>query len=180
MTRDSDCIHGKIVSANAQSLTLEEQNGQSLVMERQNVVRLGGLGSAMSAIYSGRSSWEDVKSLRHRPANGAARVKVVTQDGKRYDGKLAETTDSTISVLANGQVTEVPKVKVSQVFCIRFKPMTARTAYAGEELFVFKIFDPALWPYFLGTAPKIAVLLYDSSVPEENSALVCKNHGLIR
>jgi len=34
--------------------------------------------------------------------------------------------------------------------------------------------DPTLWPYLLHIPPKIHVLLYDSSMPEDDSPVECK------
>jgi hypothetical protein len=69
----------------------------------------------------------------------------------------------------NGQRS---KGNVAKVYYVREKPVGDFTQHSGEELFFF---DPTLWPYLLRISPKISVLLYDSSRPESNAPIGCRN-----
>ena len=69
------------------------------------------------------------------------------------------------------KTAEVTKGDVSQVYYIREAPLSAGAEYAAQEM-VF--FDPELWPYMLHIPPRIPVLLYDSSLPEDDTPVECK------
>jgi hypothetical protein len=175
--RDLHCYSGKIARVTAQSVAIQDGKKPPVTIERKDLLRLGEFLTPASVIYSGRSSWADVQKLPHHPPHDAVDVRVVTHEGKEYSGKLIATSDTGLTVSAGHQKVDISKPVVSQVFYLRYKPMSPGTEYAYDESFVFQVFDPALWPYLLGAAPKIAVRLYDSSQPEENSPIVCSHES---
>ena len=126
---------------------------------------------AHNMIYSGRSSWTDVQSIKARPKEP---IRVITKDSKRYEGAVVSATDQDITISKSGRTARVLKNDVSQVFYIRIKPASDSAQYADQELFLLKVLDPELWPYMLGINSKIAVRLYDVSLPEDNRPANCK------
>ena len=98
---------------------------------------------------------------------------VTMKDRKRHRGKLVEASDERVTLTGWGKKVAISKWHVSQVYYLRWNPMTGSALYSAQEMYFI---DPQLWPYLLHIAPKIRVLLYDSSMPEDNAPVECKNH----
>ena len=56
------------------------------------------------------------------------------------------------------------------------KPLSNSAAYADDELTFLKIFDPELWPKLFGLQGSLDVRLFDASLPEDNTPVVCTNN----
>jgi hypothetical protein len=111
-------------------------------------------------VYSGRSSWADVK------ASGGGRLVIVTKGGKRQEWDDAAISDDSISL--KGKM--LAKADVATISYLRFRPLTDSEEYVHHENVDF--LAPRLW--FRGLMlGKISVKLYDASMVEDNSDVGC-------
>jgi hypothetical protein len=173
VTDELDCADGRIAAVTKQTVTLKRSNGTTVSIETQHLLRFGDEGiRSIGIIYSGRSSWFDVKDLPHN-SKGGAELQVVMLDGTKHHGQLLDVQDTTMTLLDADHRIQFAKIDISQIYRFRFKTLSSRAQYAYDELFVFKIFDPELWPYFLNKG-RVSVLLYDSRMKEDDSAIQCK------
>ena len=174
--RERNCIAGETVAVTQHSITLKRwnatgTNSTTVTLDRPNLLRVTDGGQAYDVLYSGRSSWSDVQGTQGIPASEA--VLLITKDGRRHRGKLAEVSENYAKLRQWNKTVGIPKNDVAQVYYLRYTPPSASAMYAAQEMFFL---DPDLWPYMLGIAPKIPVLLYDSSMPENNDPVECKSN----
>jgi hypothetical protein len=157
--RDGRCLKGNLISSNGQQVVLTSGAAQ-----RADVLRIQDVGPYIVSsvpVYSGRSSWADVK------AAGAGNLLVVTKRGEQRRLEWPEILDARI--IFNGETLE--KVDVGTVSYIRFRPLTSREEYVHHEN--VDLLAPRLW--FKGLLlGKISVKLYDSAMAEDNSKLGCR------
>jgi hypothetical protein len=164
--RESSCITGQILVVTYQSVTIKPVQANNITMERRNVVRVTDWNGTNNVIYSAKSSWSDVEAIQAK-----ASAKVLTKNGRAYEGKIVSASDTGMTLLHPVGNTNLAKEDIAQVYYVRSKPMSEGAEHSAQELFVV---DPRLWPYFLNISPKISVRLYDSSMPEENAPVQCK------
>ena len=108
--------------------------------------------------------------MRGIPAGEEALL--ITKDARRHKGKLAEVSEKDVKLMQGNKTVGIAKDDVSRFYYLRSTPPSASAIYADEERFFI---DPELWPYMLNIARKIPVLLYDSSMPGDNSPVNCKS-----
>jgi hypothetical protein len=184
--RKSNCITGHIVKANDHEFTLKLPNGTSATFDRANVLRVSvsqaapylphrlqaDVGRVYDVIYNDKSSWSDLKGVAGQEKIGASgqEVKVVKTDGKTYEGRLSTISETQLELDRTGGKLELAKGDVAQVYHLRPKPLTDSEKYSAQEDFWI---DPRLWPYYLHLVPRLAVRLYDSSLPEDNTPVRC-------
>jgi hypothetical protein len=177
--RQFDCNRGKIGDVTDQAISVKRPDQTRFTIERQDLLqitvswRVTGTLDIRGVLFSGRSSWADVKALlpKLRPYR-REKVRVVTLNGKEHSGELIEVDDSHLAVLAGGQHQELAKSDISKVYYITLKQLGDLAEYTlGEDPWL-AIFDPEAWPILVG-AGRIPVLLYDSSKPEDDSAIIC-------
>lgn len=89
-------------------------------------------------------------------------------------GKFSRASDELIALEDRRQVREFRKSEVAAVYSLTQKPWTDAQEYASHEVLDW-LFVPTLWPYIFGYSPTIPVRLYDSSVDEDNTPVVCRN-----
>jgi len=171
-----NCISGRIKSLTNESVTVkyfEWSHGlpqpRTITLERSDVLRISDGQKPIDVVYSGRSSWADVRAL-HAIHPGEA-VLLITKDGTRHKGRFSEVPDSEVKLKQGAKTVQIAKSDVSQVYYIRGKPLTERALYSAQEL---AFFDPALWPYLLHVPPKVSVRVYDAAMPEDNGPCECK------
>ena len=173
--QDLNCVAGRIQNVTDSSLTLTHFHDQPISIERQDVLRIveSGFSHQGLLLYSARSSWSDVQALSgwHRPP----RISVKSSSGE-HEGKLLTVTESGLTLLSSSKKVEIQKAEISQLYYFQAKPPSDSAQYADDELVFMKIFDPGLWPYLSGVAGYIPVRLYDSSLPEDDAPLRCKNN----
>ena len=181
MDRDSLCVGGRIASFTDQSVTVQTTRWRRsaagkmtvdqgvVTLERPKVMLVGEDARIGDALYSGRSSWSDLKDIHLEPGES---VTIVTTDGKHHNGKLGAAGENQVTLTRSGREVKFSKSDVRRFYYVRSKPLSDSGADAAREA-VF--LDPELWPYLLGITPKVRVLLYDSSVPEDNAPLHCKS-----
>jgi len=177
--RQRNCVAGQIVAVTELAITLKgwdpsRKHPNTITRDRRKVLRVIDGGKPYDLLYSGRSSWSDLSGFLGIP--GGEAVVFVTNDGRRHRGRLAELSENCVKLKQGGTTTVIGKDHVSRVWYVRYKPPSAGTLYAAQEM-VF--LDPRLWPYMLHIAPKIWVLVYDSSETEENGPVACRNNPWI-
>ena len=96
----------------------------------------------------------------------------MTLNGKEHNGQLVEVDDSHLAVVTRTLRQYFAKSDISKVYYITVKQLIDQAEYIFGEDPGLAVFDPEAWPILLG-AGRIPVLLYDSSKPEEDSAIVC-------
>ena len=174
--REGKCNTGDIVAITEQSITLkclDWSTGKSpttstVTIERQKVLRITDGPKVVDVIYTGKSSWADVEAMQHIGSSEA--VLLITNDGRRHWGKLVRVADDGVKLKHWTKTTQIHKGDISQVYYVREKTLSDGAEYSAREM-VF--LDPRLWPYLLHIPPKVSVLLYDSSLPEDNSHVKC-------
>jgi hypothetical protein len=161
--RGQGCFKGRITSVAPDAVDVERA-GQKFTLNRTDVLRIGESAGADNLVYSGRSSWSDLASIRLRRGE---RLQIRLKDGRQYTPASVAISDSQISF--HGRTLE--KIRVAAVIYQRVKPLSSTDQRAGEEM---PAADPALWPNLLDLAARIQVLVYDASQPEDNSPVTCK------
>lgn len=168
--RDRHCAWSRIKRADDSTVTIGET--QEVVLQRADLLRVTSAAWAPSVIFSGRSSWFDVEALIgskfHPP------ISIITKSGQQRSGKLVDCSDDHLAIESGGRETRIGKEDISTVSYVRPKPLSDGAAYANSELAWGKIFDPQLWPIMLHLQPSVSVRLYDASVPEDNSRILCE------
>lgn len=173
--RGLHCGSAKIDQVTEQAVTLKRSNNTKITIDRQDLLRLGEWGlSAVGIIYSGRSSWSDVRNQRHssKDPQKSARMRVVTLHGKSHEGQLIEVDNTHLALLDADNRIQLAKSDISKVYYLRIKPYSDRAEYVAEEAPLIWALDPEVLWYALDST-RIPVLLYDSSVPEDYSAIEC-------
>lgn len=175
VTRQLGCTVGKIDAVTRQTVTLKRPDGTTESIAKQDVLRSTDQEIAsLGIVYSGRSSWLDVKNCCPNPKRySGVYLRLVMLDGKKHEGELVGVQDTNLTLRDGRQTNQFAKLDISRVYLVRYKRMSKSAEAAFTELFVFKVLDPQLWPYFLriGTA---YVLLYDSRMPDDDSEIDCK------
>ena len=171
--RSHGCVDGKIKQLDDGAVTIIRGNAPEAKTERANLLRITSGYWALGVIFSGRSSWFDVVHLvggRFHPE-----IAVLMKSGKKGRGKLLSASDMALTLESWGKAANIRKDDVSTVSYIRAKPLSDSAAYADDELAWMKVFDPQLWPHLMHLESPLTVPLYDASLPEDDSSIVCRN-----
>jgi hypothetical protein len=163
--RDGTCVTGKIVSVAVESVKINQPSAATL--ERSDLVRVSDGEHVYDVVYSARSSWSDVAGI---PPNARSYLRVLTKDGSQHEGAAAQVGDSGITLDKKGKPEKIQKSDVARIYYVRLKPMSDSARFSDQETFPL---NPELWPYYWNIGVHMPVLLYDSSVPEDNSKIVC-------
>jgi hypothetical protein len=170
--RQGKCISGKIGKVTTDYVSLKLSNGTDVNIERHDVLRVTSYPSYV--IYSGRSSWADVREYLSYPTE-AVRV-TLKAPPTEYVGKgeLVSEVDITMSQ-PRGHV-KLKKSQISTVDIISYTPLSDGNEYWAEECGITPIcvLNVGLWPRLLGFGPRMRVRLFDSSLPEDNTPVPCK------
>jgi hypothetical protein len=167
--RKFNCFQGEIAAISDNALTLKLLDGGSTAsFDRSNVLFVDeGLTLALT-LYSGRSSWLDVRALR-RPWN----IRIVTKSGGSLTGKFIQASDDSVTFQLRNQRNEIGKDHISRLYFLVGKPLSASADEAASEG-IDGFFFPELWLYLFEGRPKISVRLYDSTMIEDNIPVACK------
>ena len=104
------------------------------------------------------------------------RIRVETKDGQKYEGTLTDVSDEGLTLLSDGKSIDWQKAKIAKVSYIIRRPASDSAIYMDEEGMFLKFFDPELWPYFFGVEGSWNIKLYDASLPEDDSQIVCQKN----
>ena len=186
LEKDRACHFGQIQAVTDQRVVVRTDKSD-ITIARANLLRIQrGRSSASSAklflplsmVYSGRSSWADIlwfMPLISKWPSVEVRVSVATTDGQLRRGDLKEVTEAEI-VLRDpfGKETQISRTTVSRVDYIQTKPLSDQQEFDWEELAMFRIFDPVLYPRMFHTGDTIPVRLYDRALSEDDSPAQCR------
>jgi hypothetical protein len=171
--RNGTCVTGKIQSVNPDSMLVVNSNeGSSTVryskarVTRLDVLQIKDGLKQCDILYSARSSWSDVQSV---PSSSREYLSVTLKSGSSIEGKPTSATDSQLSIKKFNAVSDIAKTDIAFVHYIRIKPAPADLV----REFPAEFFDPRIWPYILNVGVHMQVLLYDSTLVEDNSVLQC-------
>jgi hypothetical protein len=169
--REGRCLKGWIekIDNDAVEVTISS-NGQprKKALARPDILHVSDNGPGL--VYSGRSSWADVRSAA---TDSPLRIRIATKAGKTIEGIAAGASEAELTVkTAQGDV-KTAKSEVARVELVRGKPWSDRAEFAGQELGTLAVLDPETWPYLLRLSATISVPLYDASVAEDNTEVRC-------
>jgi len=166
--RNGMCQNGKIQNVQPDKLTLESGN----TVERSDVLFVGEGVSPHEILYSGRSSWSEVKEVKPGPLEN---LEVRLKSGKSMSGSVISVSDSDLAIKRFGRAVNISKQNIAQVNYIRFKPVSESHRYLAREAPELQFLDPKAWQYLLRIGALQSVRIYDSTIPEDNSPLSCNN-----
>jgi hypothetical protein len=153
-------------------VALKLPNGTEVNVEQRNVLHVTSYPSYI--IYSGRSSWVDVRLYVSYPTETVQ----ITMKGTstEYTGKGALVSETDVTISQPGGFIKLKKSEISTEDIISYTPLSDGNEYWAEECGIKAIcvMNIALWPRLLGSWLRMRVRLYDSSLPEENSSVACK------
>jgi len=160
--RDGRCLTGRIESFNDNVLIIGSSK-----LGRKDVVRVGD-GTSIAdhdPIYSGRSSWSD---LQHSEPNRLERIQLHLKNGATRKCRNFRAPGGGEEATCDG--LRIGKSEVSRGYYIRLAPATEWEHYVAREDVLF-LAARAWFGYAL--FPRIKVLLYDATLPEESVKVVC-------
>jgi hypothetical protein len=178
---DRSCIAGAINSVSDTAIVIKDLHGESVPIARGDLLRVSGADWGPSVLFSRRSSWSDlmaVASWLHRPLHPD--VVVGNKSGKTQRGKLQTISETELVLESDHKALHITKGDISVVDYVTAKPLSSSAEYADGELAWMKIFDPELWPKLFGFQGVVNVRLFDASLPEDNSSIVCPNDPYLR
>jgi hypothetical protein len=163
--RDGQCQYGTLSSVGDQALVLGAYSGLGILIKRSQVMRVtdNPTEPSLGAIFSGRSSWRDVKATTPKTTEY---FHIVTKGGEEWKWKQPAVSADSITF---GRVT-IAKPDVRYIFYVRFKPLTVDEEFLHQDDLKWLVSIP--WVSDLA-ARKISVLLYNSDLPEDNSPVTC-------
>jgi hypothetical protein len=159
--RDGRCVTGHIDSFDDKHLTVGSSK-----LDRKDVVRVGDGTSVADhdPIYSGRSSWSD---LQQSEPNKYERIQLeLKSDVTRKCGEFSADEEEP---MCDG--SRIGKSEVARGYYVRLAPATQWEHYVTRENVM--ILAPRTW-FGLAFFPRIRVLLYDETLPQENGKIACK------
>lgn len=181
LTRNGSCISGSIAEANDAILKIETvlTNGRGIPLGKvalttiklPNVLRVSDNSDVLphDAVYSGRSSWVDVREAH--PYAKAEWLKIVLNDGHERRCKRSDVLDDRITCDASA----IPKSEISRVYYVRLKPASGNQLYLSHEGMAW--LDARTW-FNYALYGRIEVLLYESRDQEDDALLSCKSRPL--
>jgi hypothetical protein len=170
--------HGAGIPAGSGRRLDKEQRVEPLGRERHSAVRAGPVCRAENR--TGRrvapSPARHPQHRRHISEGLALRDDFQPgggRSGKSLSGSELGATDSEITIKRLGHSVGIPKDDVIQAYYVRFKPVSEAHKYYAQEAYGLQFLDPKAWQYLLRIDALMSVLLYDSTLPEDNSPLSC-------
>jgi hypothetical protein len=183
------CRYGELKEVTDTNVSIKTTQG-SVVIPKSDLVRVrSGFGGRSVAndnpnlplftLYSGRSSWADLLAFAPFESKGhpysTVNFSVKTKDGRLHRGFLSMVTAEEITLTDRlGSASTFPKGQIAQVDYIREKPLSDTQEFYWEELGMGIIFDPQLYPRLFHLGDTMPVTLYQSTLAEENSAVICR------
>ncbi len=163
--KDGACVRGTVVKADSASVRVQPLKQKALDLRRDELLQVSQ-GNAL--VFSARSSWSDVLSAHLYPREALV---VVTKSGKTIKGTVVNAGSAGISIRHGLTTSNLPKLEVSTVDYLRWKPASDGFNLALEEAPWALIFYPEFYGRAAGVEGRVTVRLYDSSQPEDDSKL---------
>jgi hypothetical protein len=168
--RDGTCQSGKIQKIEPDKLILESGN----TVQSSDVLCVGEGMSPQDILYSGRSSWYDLKEVKPGPRETLA---IRLKTGKSINGPFISASDSDLTIKRFGHTAKIPKQDITHVNYIRLKHVSWAHLYFAQEAAGLQFLDPKVWQYLLRINALLSVPIYDSAIPEDDSPLSCNKRG---
>ena len=151
-------------------VTTSTNASQFQVLSRSDLVRVADGPLLEDVVYSGRSSWEDIRFV---PKSPGERFKLVLKSNETVAARPLGTskTDITVRSILGKQI--VQRADIAQVIYLRLKPLSFRNDYLIRESSYMVFVLPVFWQYVLKLGVDLPVLLYDSSIPQDDRKLAC-------
>jgi len=166
--RDGTCIEGKILKADATSMTVSGLAGKPIYLQKDSLL---GILQANTVFYSGRSSWADVAAVT---LHAHEALVLSLKSGKKVKGKPSSTTPGGITVKHGPTSTLYSKSEIATIDVLRIKPATDNLKFIAQEAPWLVIFDPEFYSRATGLWGTIPVRLYDAAQPEDETTVECK------
>ncbi len=166
-----------VLKASSSAVTIPKSNLLRLKAGPWRAPRIASWDSIYATVYNSRSSWSDLQKLAPGPANLWARdvpVRVEDTDRKLYKGTLREVSDKGITLSQLNTEVVIQKAKVARVERVIEKPLSDSAEYCAQECTYLVIFDPELWPRIFHVGDTLPVLIYDSSLPQDDLPVRCE------
>jgi hypothetical protein len=157
--RDGRCVTGHIQKFDQTTLTVGSSK-----LDRKDVIRIGESVADHDPIYSGRSSWLD---LQRSEPNQYERIDLELKN--RMTRKCRHFSATEEEAVCGG--LRIGKFEVARGYYVRLAPATEWEHYVARENVL--LLAPRTW-FDYALFPKIAVLLYDEALPQENGNVTCK------
>lgn len=170
---DGTCIIGRIKAVTDGAVTMLTLEGATITTGRPDVMRVEDDNEIYDVVYSGRSSWYDVKGMSHNESEG---LKITTKDGKTHEGRFAKATDREVTLLMKSGNVTFSKEEVARVEYIRIKPLSAKADYLAHEGLAWMA--PEVWPWYLHIGKYLTVRIYEASLPEDDTPLPCRERQM--
>jgi small nuclear ribonucleoprotein (snRNP)-like protein len=158
--RDGRCLTGKIESFDDKSIVIDNST-----VERKDILRVAdGISlDAHDSIYSGRSSWWDLR--QSRPSHHEH-----IELGLRND--LTQSCQSIIATEEDAACDgrRIAKSDVVRGYYVRLAPATEWERHLGQENVAY--LSPRSW-FGYAFFPRIKVLLYDATIAQDNTKIAC-------
>ena len=132
---------------------------------------------ALTTVYSGRSSWSDIVELgsfAQKVPSHKIRVRLSMKDGTAHEGDLRSATESEVQLSTSGNEISISRSDIQRAEFIREKPISSGGEYWWSEAIGLQFFDPELYPRMFHLGDTMQVRLYDSSLPQADSAVRCQ------
>ena len=173
-SRDGACHIATLQEVTSRSLTIlwQEPENRQMVARSQQISKqdILSVGNAHEVLYSGRSSWRDVQDAK--PAHGES-LDVTTVTGESYSGSVHAISTTELTLGVRGRKKTFEKSNIRTVTYVRQRPYSDSEEYLAQEAAYLMFFWPDTWRRAAGLGPKLHVMLYDSSLPEDDSELKC-------
>jgi hypothetical protein len=176
--RNGSCLTGRVEEVDDSVLKLSaagdqqarNTGSQTIKGARADILRVtdNRSGDPHGAIYSGRSSWADVRASR--PYEKSEWLKIVDKKGKEQTCKSPQVVEDGLKC---GNV-EISKKEIARVYYVRLKPASDWLEYASREGVGW--LDARTW-FNYALLGRIDVLLFDSALPEDNQPKACRVGG---
>ena len=160
--RDGRCITGHVESFDTKSVTID-----SFKLDRKDILRVGDGESVADhdPIYSGRSSWSD---LQRSEPNKYEHIQLEMKKGTVRSCRSFGGTQEGEAVCDGSRIG---RLDVARGYYVRLAPSSEWEHYVTRE--GVSILAPRTW-FNQTFFPRIKVLLYDETAPQENLKVECK------
>lgn len=165
--KNGACICGTISKVDANAIIVNRTPQGPITLQRDNLLQVSQ-GTAL--LFSARSSWSDVV---HTPVNSHEEYILNLKNGKQVRGRPAKVTGDSITLKHAFSRTTYSKSSITTVTYLRVKPETDNFDYLSQEAPYLLFFDPEFYSRAFRLEGRVPVRLYDSSKPEDDSALQC-------
>lgn len=163
--RNGECQFGVLGSIGEQVMVLGTDSSVGLAIKRSQILRVSDnlAAPARTAVFSARSSWQDVRAT---VLTGGEFLDIVTQQAQEWKWKHPAMADDAIA----SEGVSIRKEDVRYVFYVRSKPLTTDEEYFHQNDLKWITSIPLLGEL---VPTRISVLLYNADLPEDDSPIQC-------